>query len=69
MGFIEDMAKASNLTPEEAFESVMEKVGVPLGRMGEPQEVANLASFLVSPEAQYITGTNYAVDGGASPTV
>ena len=36
----------------------------PIGRMAEPQEVANLALFLCSDEASYITGSNHHVDGG-----
>ena len=36
----------------------------PIGRMGEPEEIANLALFLCSNEAGFITGTNYPIDGG-----
>jgi NAD(P)-dependent dehydrogenase (short-subunit alcohol dehydrogenase family) len=36
----------------------------PLGRVGEPQDVANLALFLASDEAAYITGDYILVDGG-----
>jgi len=36
----------------------------PLGRLGEPEEVAALAHFLASDEAAYITGQNVAIDGG-----
>jgi len=36
----------------------------PLGRMGTPEEVAALAVFLCSPEAAFITGTAYDIDGG-----
>ena len=36
----------------------------PFGRMGQPQEFANAATFLVSPAASYITGTMLAVEGG-----
>ena len=36
----------------------------PIGRMGEPQEIANLAAFLCSDEASFITGGAYDVDGG-----
>jgi NAD(P)-dependent dehydrogenase (short-subunit alcohol dehydrogenase family) len=38
----------------------------PLGRAGEPQEIAEAIGFLASPRASYITGTNIAVDGGST---
>jgi 3-oxoacyl-[acyl-carrier protein] reductase len=37
---------------------------IPLGDFGEPQDVANMVAFLVSPRAGYITGTVAVVDGG-----
>ena len=37
----------------------------PLGRLGEPQDIANLAAFLVSDAASWITGETYVIDGGA----
>ena len=43
--------------------------GVPLGRMGRAEEFANIACFLASDAASYITGTAINVDGGASPVV
>lgn len=36
----------------------------PIGRLGEPEEVANLCAFLASDEASFITGAGYLVDGG-----
>ena len=36
----------------------------PIGRMGEPQEIADLALFLCSDEASFITGSDYGIDGG-----
>lgn len=39
---------------------------VPIARFGEPQELADLAIFLCSPRASYITGTVIPVDGGLS---
>jgi 2-keto-3-deoxy-L-fuconate dehydrogenase len=36
----------------------------PIGRMGQPEEVASLAAFLCSDEAAFITGAAYDIDGG-----
>ena len=36
----------------------------PIGRMGQPAEIAELAAFLCSDAAAFITGSNYAIDGG-----
>lgn len=38
---------------------------IPLGRLGEPQDIANLATFLVSDLASWITGDTFVIDGGA----
>jgi NAD(P)-dependent dehydrogenase (short-subunit alcohol dehydrogenase family) len=48
--------------PEEYIKAVSEKT--PLGRYGEPEEVAGLVAFLASDEATYITGSSYVIDGG-----
>src|ERR1039457_2951913 len=36
----------------------------PMGRMAKPEEVANLALFLCSEEASFVTGSDYPIDGG-----
>jgi NAD(P)-dependent dehydrogenase (short-subunit alcohol dehydrogenase family) len=36
----------------------------PLGRMGQPGEIAATVSWLISPEASYVTGSNIEVSGG-----
>ncbi len=43
--------------------------GIPLGRMGEAEEFANVACFLASDAGSYVTGTAINVDGGLSPVV
>ncbi len=47
---------------EEIFENLSKTQ--PIGRMGRPQEIADLALFLCSDEAGFITGSDYAIDGG-----
>jgi glucose 1-dehydrogenase len=37
---------------------------IPLGRLGKPEDVAGIASFLASNESDYITGSTFFVDGG-----
>lgn len=54
----------ANLTPEESAkhkEGIAS--GIPVKRMGRPEEVANIALFLASDEASYVSGSVYAVDG------
>ena len=46
----------------EVFEKLSKSQ--PIGRMGEPEEVANLALFLCADEASFITGNDYPLDGG-----
>ncbi|MCQ2407690.1 MAG: 3-oxoacyl-[acyl-carrier-protein] reductase [Oscillospiraceae bacterium] len=59
-GFIAtDMTKEIS---DEATENYLKSI--PVGRAGKPEDVANLAAFLASPESDYITGTVIRIDGG-----
>ncbi|NOX19491.1 MAG: 3-oxoacyl-[acyl-carrier-protein] reductase [Chlorobi bacterium] len=59
-GFIEtEMTKKLNDRQREGMLS-----GIPLQRMGQPEDIAKVVTFLCSPEADYITGQVIAVDGG-----
>jgi NAD(P)-dependent dehydrogenase (short-subunit alcohol dehydrogenase family) len=44
-------------------------LGIPLGRAGTTEEFADLAAFVLSPKAGYLTGTALNVDGGLSPVI
>ena len=52
--------------PTEEDRRKFAEANIPMGRFGEPEELANLAVFLASPRAGYITGTVTPVDGGMS---
>jgi 3-oxoacyl-[acyl-carrier protein] reductase len=52
--------------PEEFFSGYAENRSL-VGRVGEPEDVANLVSFLVSDKAGYITGEVYGISGGVYP--
>ncbi len=41
--------------------------GIPLGRRGTPEEIANIFAFLASDEASYVTGALWLADGGVTP--
>jgi NAD(P)-dependent dehydrogenase (short-subunit alcohol dehydrogenase family) len=56
---MQDVAAEDNA---DNYESTL--AGVPMGRMGEPDDIANMNLFLASDEAKYITGAEFVVDGG-----
>lgn len=65
----ERLADQAGTDYEGGKKIIMESLGgIPLGRPARPQEVADLITFLVSPRAASITGTEYVIDGGTVPT-
>ena len=59
---IEGRAKLQNQTPEQVRDAMI--ASVPAGRLGHPDELAALATFLCSEAAGYVNGTAIPVDGG-----
>jgi meso-butanediol dehydrogenase / (S,S)-butanediol dehydrogenase / diacetyl reductase len=57
---------AAHFAPGMPIEAAFERFGAahPLGRIGTPEEVAELAAFLASEKAAFCTGSDYLVDGG-----
>ena len=53
---------ATAMTDPERTQSLLPSL--PAGRIGQPEEIAQLVAFLVSPEAAYITGASITIDGG-----
>jgi 3-oxoacyl-[acyl-carrier protein] reductase len=60
--FIEKWAPAHGMTVEEATKKFPQEAGI--SRYGEPEEIAELMAFLVSPAAKWLTGTSVRIDGG-----
>src|SRR5215467_4562339 len=60
--FMEKWAPAHNMSVEEAMKQFPEKVEI--SRYGQPEEIADLLAFMVSPAAKWMTGTLVRMDGG-----
>lgn len=56
--------------PEESYRKFLEhsRTTHPIGRVGDPEEVAQLIAFLASDAAGWITGVTYSIDGGRAQT-
>jgi 3-oxoacyl-[acyl-carrier protein] reductase len=60
--FMEKWAPAHNLTVEQAMKKFPEEAGI--SRYGQPEEIADLMAYLVSPAAKWMTGSSLRIDGG-----
>ncbi len=60
-------AEGTPYTPEQIAEQAAKTI--PLGRLGDPRELAHLVAFLASDKAAYITGQTLCVDGGLTNTL
>jgi len=74
IGFIESgqwvrRAEAANVSVEDFYVTLVKNSNIPLGRVGTAEEFADLATYLLSPRASYVTGVGVSLDGGLSPVI
>ena len=67
ISLIEQRSKELGITLEKSVSA--EEGRIPMGFLGQPEDVANLVVFLASAQARYITGTTIQVDGGSTTAV
>jgi len=67
LSLIEERARQQGIPMEQAI--ALEESRVPMGFLGEPEDVAGLVVFLASARARYITGTTIQVDGGSTTSL
>ena len=66
----EQISKANGISEAAARQQIIDRSGgIPVGRPGRPEEIAEVAALLASERGAFISGVDYLVDGGALPAI
>lgn len=68
-GWIDVSAWQADAPPEPRPLSAADHEQHPRGRVGKPEDVAAMVAYLVSPDARFVTGQNFMIDGGMARKV
>ena len=66
-GLADQTAAAKGLDRDEALQAQRDRI--PLGRFGEPEEIADVIAFLCSQRASVVSGAAWSADGGTVPVI
>ncbi|HUA30357.1 MAG TPA: SDR family oxidoreductase [Streptosporangiaceae bacterium] len=62
-------AEAAGRSEDDFYRQMAQDASIPLGRVGRPEEFADLAAYLLSDRSSYVTGSAINLDGGTSPAL
>ncbi|GAA2124843.1 oxidoreductase [Actinomadura napierensis] len=66
---LQHMADGQGIGIDAVKQQIVDQLKVPMGRPGEPEDVAEMIAFLASDRAKWLTGAQFRVDGGIIPVV
>ena len=66
---LQHIADTQGVTMDDLTRQIVDHLQVPMGRPGEPEDVAEMIAFLASGRAKWLTGAQFRVDGGIIPTI
>ncbi|MFC9536457.1 SDR family oxidoreductase [Streptomyces sp. NPDC056975] len=66
---LQQMADSQGIGIDDVKQQIVDHLKLPMGRPGEPEDVAEMIAFLASARARWLTGAQFRVDGGIIPTI